>query len=412
MVKCTAIRRCLPALLLLAAAWDAHATHRESLHRDAAFQDATYRVELGYIGQHWSVLDGGLEHRSRYLDNLDLSFAAHLGHALALPAVLYMHALYNNGHQLSKLVGDAQGVSNIEGPVHALRLIEAWAEWHLGNDSHSLRYGLYDANSEFDVMPTAGLFIGSSHGMGREFSQTGEHGPSTFPVTSLALRHQWRIDAAWTWRTALLDGVPGDPRHPERTTIRLSRDDGALFLTEIARGTSRLRKLALGLWQYTVEFDHLLEVDAGATPVHHRTNRGAYAFGDVALIPARQAEHGDVPPRLSAFVRVGVANGDLNRFDRYLGAGLVLRGLIGEDELGIAIARAYAGDAYRSLAALAGTPKDRVESNIELTWRIPVAEWLVVQSDVQYIINPGTDPRLRDTLVVGLQFVFTGERAW
>lgn len=168
----------------------------------------------------------------------------------------------------------------------------------------------------------------------------------------------------------------------------------------------------MGLWQYTAEFDDLLAVDAAGTPVQRRTNRGVYAFGDVALIPAQHADHGDAPPRLSAFVRVGMANGDLNRFDRYLGAGLVLRGLIGEDELGIAIARAYAGDAYRSLTALAGTPSDRVESNIELTWSIPVTDWLVVQSDVQYIINPGTDPRLRDALVVGLQFVLTGERAW
>lgn len=87
-------------------------------------------------------------------------------------------------------------------------------------------------------------------------------------------------------------------------------------------------------------------------------------------------------------------------------------GLIGEDELGIAIAQAYNGDAYRSLAARADVSSDRAETNIELTWRIPVAEWLVLQPDVQYIINPGTNPQLRDALVVGLRFELTGERAW
>jgi porin len=261
------------------------------------------------------------------------------------------------------------------------------------------------------VVPTAGLFIGSSHGMGREFSQSGHQGPSTFPVTSLALRHQWRIDDAWTWQTALLDGVPGDPAHPDRTTVRLSIDEGALFLTEISRTAPRLQKLALGVWQYTAEFDDL-RADADGMPIDRRTNRGVYVLGDAALIPAPQSAQGDAAPRLSAFVRLGVANGDLNRFDRYLGAGLVLRGLFGEDELGIAIAQAYNGDAYRSLLAQVGMPTDEVETNIELTWRIPVAEWLALQPDIQYIINPGTDPQLRDALVVGLRFELTGERAW
>lgn len=399
-----AIRRWFPALLLLSIPWDAHATHRKSQYPDDQHHDVPYSVDVGYIAERWSVLRGGVERGSRYLDNLDLILAADLEHALNVPLTLYAHALYNNGHQVSaELVGDAQGVSNIEAPARALRLFEAWAEWQFGTDSRqSLRYGLYDVNSEFDMVPTAGLFIGSSHGMGREFSQSGHQGPSTFPVTSLAIRHQWRIADAWTWQTTALDGVPGDPDHPDRTTIRLSRDDGALLLTEIARTGPRLQKLALGLWQYTAEFDDLIVADAEGTPVRRRSNRGAYVLGDAALIPAR----------LSAFLRLGIANDDLNRFARYLGAGLVLRGLIGEDELGIAIAQAYNGDAYRSLAARADVPADRAETNIELTWRIPVAEWLVLQPDVQYIINPGTNPQLGDALVVGLRFELTGERAW
>jgi porin len=409
--KSAAIRRWLPALLFLCAPRGAHATQHETPYQEAP-SDSAYRVEVGYIGEHWSVLQGGIEQGSRYLDNLDLIFAANLEHTLDVPVTLYAHALYNNGQQVSELTGDAQGVSNIESSARALRLFEAWTEWRFGRDSRqSLRYGLYDVNSEFDVVPTAGLFIGSSHGMGREFSQSGHHGPSTFPVTSLALRHQWRIDDAWTWQTTVLDGVPGDPEHPDRTSIRLSGDDGALFLTEVSRTAPRLQKLALGVWQYTAKFDDLIAADAEGAPIRRPTNRGVYVLGDAALVPASSAQS-DVPPRLSAFIRFGVANGDLNRFDRYLGAGLVLRGLVGEDELGIAIAQAYNGDAYRALAARVGMPTDRVETNIELTWRIPVAEWLALQPDVQYIINPGTDPQLRDALVVGLRFELTGERAW
>jgi len=404
----------IPALLILAAPRAACATHHESPYEEALDEAAAYRVEVGYIGEQWSVLQGGLERGSRYLDNLDLILSADLERTLDVPVTLHAHALYNNGHEVSaELVGDAQGVSNIESPARALRLFEAWAEWRFGSESHqSLRYGLYDVNSEFDVTPSAGLFIGSSHGMGREFSQTGEHGPSTFPVTSLAIRHQWRIDATWTWQTAAIDGVPGDPEHPDHTTIHLSHGDGALFLTELSRAGPRLTKLALGAWQYTAEFEDILATDAAGMPIRRHDNRGAYVLGDVALIPASQSAQRDAAPRLSAFIRLGVANGDLNRFDRYLGAGLVARGLLGDDELGIAIAQAYTGDAYRSLAAQSGMPADRVEHNVELTWRIPVAEWLALQPDVQYIVNPGTDPQRRDALVVGVRFEITADGAW
>ncbi len=377
---------------------------------DFGADEPAYQLGLGYTGEQWRVARGGVERDSRYLDNLDLTFEADLERAFDMPVQVYVHALYNNGHAISPLVGDAQGVSNIEA-VDAFRLFEAWTDWRFGADGrHSLRYGLYDVNTEFDVAPSAGLFLGASHGMGREFSQTGEHGPSTFPVTSLAVRYEWRIDDAWTLRAAALDGVPGDPDHPDRTTIRLSSREGALLLTEVSRGGPRLQKLALGVWQYTAKFDDLLAVDSAGQPISRRSNRGAYVIAETALLgPSAAVEE---PPRLSAFVRFGVANEDLNRFDRYLGAGLVLRGLIKDDELGIAIAQAYNGDPHRRLARLSGTPEDKVETNLELSWRIPVTQWLAVQPDLQYIFDPGTDPQLRDALVVGVRFEFTAGHAW
>lgn len=379
----------------------------------AADYGASYHAAVGYIGEHWNVLQGGARHGSRYLDNLDLMLGANLEPAFGIPMTLQAHALYNNGRQVSAdLVGDAQGISNIEA-VRAWRLFEAWAEWRLDPEARqSLRLGLYDVNSEFDVVPAAGLFIGASHGMGREFSQTGDHGPSTFPVTSVAVRYQWQIDSAWTVQAAALDGVPGDPEHPDRTTIRLSSDEGALLLAEVSRSAPRVPKLALGIWQYTAKFDHLLAgSDAGASEPR-RTNRGVYALGEVALIAGLEGAHGADAPPLSAFVRVGGANGDLNRFDRYLGAGLVLRGLIGEDELGIAVAQARNSDTYRRAAALEGAAADRVETNLELTWRIQINERIVLQPDIQYIINPGTDPQLDDAVVVGLRFEVTAQREW
>ncbi|MDY6947997.1 MAG: carbohydrate porin, partial [Pseudomonadota bacterium] len=47
---------------------------------------------------------------------------------------------------------------------------------------------------------------------------------------------------------------------------------------------------------------------------------------------------------------------------------------------------------------------ERHESAIELTYRVQARSWLALQPDLQYIINPGTDPALEDAWVVGLRF--------
>lgn len=39
-----------------------------------------------------------------------------------------------------------------------------------------------------------------------------------------------------------------------------------------------------------------------------------------------------------------------------------------------------------------------------LTYKFPVAEWLTLQPNFQYVVNPGLDPNLKDALAAGLRF--------
>jgi porin len=36
---------------------------------------------------------------------------------------------------------------------------------------------------------------------------------------------------------------------------------------------------------------------------------------------------------------------------------------------------------------------------VELTWRVPITGWLHLQPDLQYVINPNTDPARRNALL-------------
>ncbi len=362
-------------------------------HTPASAQDSAYRFDVVYTGDVLSNVTGGVQEDTRYLDNLDLVLEVDAEQALGWDNTTFMvYGLYNNGNRFSEdVVGDAHVVSNIETGVRAFRLYEFWVDHRFADDRASLRFGLYDLNSEFDAMETSGLFLNSAHGIGSDFGQTGEHGPSIFPLTSLALRGEYDFGNNWLVRAAVLDGVPGDPDHPKRTTIKLGDGDGALLVGEINYQLPATR-MALGAWRYTARFEDLVSGE------QRNGNAGFYAFIDGRVY----SESADPEQGLNLFLRAGQANDDFNVFQSYIGAGGVYRGLFPsrpEDELGLALAMANSGSAYRSLE-----PANSHELSIELTYRAQVHPNIALQPEVQYVINPGLRPDLDNALVVGLRF--------
>ena len=76
--------------------------------------------------------------------------------------------------------------------------------------------------------------------------------------------------------------------------------------------------------------------------------------------------------------------------------------------VGVAFAVARYGSPYLLGSAEAGSPRLRSESNIELTYRIAPSDWLTLQPNVQWVINPGGEPGIADAWVLGLRFEVRG----
>ncbi len=358
-------------------------------------------LDAAYTGEIWGNTRGGLRRDARYLDNLDLQATLDAEAAFGWTgASFFVYGLYDNGRPFSDgVVGDAQVVSNIETGVRAIRLYEAWWEQKIGDSS--LRLGLYDLNSEFDAGELRGLFINSAHGIGPDYSQSGLNGPSIFPSTSLALRVDHHFTPEWFVRAAVLDAVPNDPDHPARTTIRLG-NDGALLAAEAGYHDGPAQYYA-GYWRYTESFDELARTDDDGDPRSNRSNQGAYLMASAPLI----REPGDESQGLAAFARWGIANARINPFSQHVSAGITYTGPIpgrNEDVLGIAVASALNGDTIRHLQSSLDEPVDRHETNLELTYRAPITDWLTLQPDVQWIVNPGTNRSLENAIAIGLRF--------
>ena len=353
-----------------------------------------YQAGFTYTGDILQNTRGGVERATRYVDLLslygDIDTEKAWGHKGGTVHVDYLisHNTFN------EVVGDAQVSSNIDFD-DGERLYELWYEQQLGEAGSSIKTGLYDVNSEFDSIDTAGLFLNSSHGAGVDWSQSGVSGPSFSPLTGLGVRGLWAIDPAWKLKATVVDGVPGDHNgHNHKTHVQLRQDEGAMSAAEVNFQPQETLRLGLGSWYYTRQLDTF--------DGQRDHSNGAYAFADVGLGEAGGGNW-------ASFVRAGRANDDTNPFGAYYGAGITFTGKLfkEDDQVGLAIASARNGNAYLASEELAGNHWDKTETAIELTYASKLTPWLSLQPDIQYIVNPGTDPSLDNALVIGLRVQIT-----
>jgi porin len=119
--------------------------------------------------------------------------------------------------------------------------------------------------------------------------------------------------------------------------------------------------------------------------------------------------------RVDGMLRVGVASARFNAVSSYAGAAVVMSGLLPgrpQDGVGVAVAHARTGSAFRSQLASDGGVPARAETTFELTWRAPLAEWITVVPGLQWVDSPGADRALHDSLVAGVRLEMSWARSW
>lgn len=337
---------------------------------------------LTWTGDFLAVAQGGLQQDTRHLGALDISLDSSF--KLFGRHDAQVHAVLQNtyGGGLSKeLIGDLQTASNIDADP-GTRLLELWVDVAPADDG-SLRLGKYDLNSEFDAIEPAGLFLSSSQGLGPELSQSGAAGPSIFPQTAFGVRFVQRLGNAASLRAAILD-VEAEPADDSSTVF----GGGPMLALEYEQPI-RTGILKAGVWGYTRERPRI------DRPQDTEREYGAYLSMQHALTES-----------LVAYARLGTANPSVDRIGLYAGGGIVSsRGLLPrcDDKLGFAIGYARNGNQWRDAAAAQSMATDAAEIALELTWQIALGDRIMLQPDLQYIINPDTNPALDDAIVAGVR---------
>lgn len=353
-------------------------------------------AELSYIGEVWRNSRGGVRSGTRYLDKISLVLEGRVGGPRGVAPLDYrLQVRHSNDASLSdELIGDLQVVSNIDAPG-AVRIDEAWVAGAFGADGqHAWLTGLYDLNSEFDVLESAAVFLNSSHGIGLDFAQSGLNGPSIFPVSGLAARFETRVGDGVKARFAVLDAVPGRPGDINSHSLHLGTEEGVLLVAELDARSAAERRVMLGGWAYNRQAPTLLEADDDSDRA-----AGAYAALESSLGPSARV-----------FLRAGLATESVHVVGRYLGAGVTRSASLGITDavFGFAIAHARTGSDYRRRQRANGFPVADAETTLEFMARFAFPGGWVVQPNVQYVVHPGANPAVGNALVLGLRF----EASW
>jgi len=270
-------------------------------------------------------------------------------------------------------VGDAQGFSNID-DASRTRLYEAWFEQKVGErDRLRLKAGKVDANAEFAVVQVAADFLNSSMGYSPTILALPTYPEPKLGVAAFVSPKQHYLVSGGLFRTAKAG----------KMAIFEGATDWQLGKRELGGRSS------FGIWHLR---GPLTCFDGDTLSGTH----GFYVVTEQALW-SRNRQEPSHAQQLSAFVQYGYANGEVSRFTRHTGGGIVLKGPFAaraDDSVGAAVTSVHLSD------ELEAGFEEHGEVALELYYKIRVKRFLSLTPDFQFIHHPGGAHSPANALVV------------
>jgi len=343
--------------------------------------DAVYKGDFAYN------FNGGNKQGFAYLGNIDLivDYDTEKG-GLWKGGVLHSYFLNNHGSSISSIVGDVQGVDNIEAPS-ATKVYELWYSQQIGN--FNFLFGQHDLNSVFSVTENAGGFMNSSFGMQPDISANAP--VSIFPNASIGFVIKWDILDNLTLLSAGYSCInPSD--NSDFIHWKVNSSDGLFGIFEMQyrfmQNNNTKAELKVGFWNHKLGEDDIKN--------DYKYNQGYYLSLDYSIF----RENSSTSQGLNSFIQLGYAPKEENMLTLYASLGVVYEGLfVGRDEdvLGLAVAMPYFSDTFRAYPEHKYLKNERT---VEVFYKAKFGNHITVQPDLQYVINPaGIDVNFEDAFV-------------
>jgi porin len=320
--------------------------------------------------------DGALEttEDSRYAGLTDVMFSLDTEGAGWWTGGLFFVDLQNTrGGDISDVVGDVQGVSNIVAPP-GTRFAEYYLDQSFADGRFRLKIGKQDANADFVVSDGGGEFVNSSFGLIPTVPLP------TFPAPALGVMGGWSPSEVVHFKVGYWDGsgtegsgISASILTGSGGTIGAAGVEITPFGNAIIDGTYRV-----GVWRHSE-----LELSAPAIGQNGEPLTGA---AEGVYFTIDQGVWEDDLRRLSVFAQGGWGEADRSAVGTYFGGGLTLRAPFRSrpgDVIGIGIAHAGIGELEL------GQGLEGSETVIEAFYKLAVTGWMTLHPDIQWINRPG-----------------------
>lgn len=360
----------------------------------------------GSITYDWStVLKGGLRRRASTRSLLDANLSYDLEKAIDLKGgKIFGDFMATDMRGGSRDVGDVQGFDDIESGTGVHQLSELWYEQSLFDGAVRVKVGKVDANLEFAFIRAGDSFAQS----GDVLDPVNTLMP-TYPDPALGLNIFVYPTESLYAGVGIYDGSLADGVRTGRVSNFKWLGKGQPLYTIAEVGVTWERLGAFGAGRVALGAFHNsgdLQKFGGGTA---DGVTGGYAVAEQRLdAPLIKNEAGEFVPAgvtfdgrgVFSFLRGGVTDDRVSLIHYSLGAGILTRGTI----------EGRSGDSAGVLCSLTvlshvrGSPADGNEVVFEAFYEYAFTKWLTVKQDIQYIINPGGNPRARDAIVGMLRF--------
>ena len=345
------------------------------------------QLNATYKGDFVSNFQGGITTGSTYLGLADLFLQFNTEKAGLWKGgdFLIRGANSHGGEPSANLVGDFQGISNIEAGNHTF-MYELWFKQTLLNVTATI--GLQDMNIEFANSEVCSFFLNSSFGIHSVIADN--IAAPIFPITKPGITFCGNVSKRITLKTAIYKGCPVDfDSNPYNLDWDLNYEKGFLWITEGQYLWTGIHEKSNTIKAGTFFHQHCQE----SSMVHPETaNKLTYDYGFYLVGEHQVFSNSDKSGGLNIFYQAGFSPRNDNF--GYFGAGCTYSGILssnGTDVLGLAMADVLLNDEY-----------GYDETTFELSYKVQLNHQIYLQPDLQYVVHPGGTDALLKNATVGL----------
>ena len=350
-----------------------------------SIKSSAWQLNATYKGDLVSNFHGGITTGTTYLGLADLFLHFDTEKAgLWKGGEFLIHGANSHGGEPSTtLVGDFQGISNIEAGNHTF-LYELLYKQTFTNFTATV--GLQDLNIEFANSEVSSLFLNSSFGIHSVIADN--ISAPIFPITKPGITFSWDVSKKLRLKTAAYKGCPIDfDSNPYNLKWNLNYEKGFLWITEgqfsWTGNQEKNNILKVGVFYH----QHCIENEDFNSQIEEQITQdyGVYLVGDHQVFSDINKNR-----ELRIFYQLGASPRNDNF--AYIGAGCTCSGLLnakGTDVLGLAFANGRMSN---------DCGPD--ETTFELSYKVQLTSEIYLQPDLQYVVHPGgTDIHLKNATV-------------